>query len=102
MLKFALATVVALTASSAALAADGEHSFTRDGQTYVYTAVDKGDSVVLSGRQVTTGNAFRLVVRGDTITGESGGVPVSFHKDGAQAAVARVAATTAPVQVSAR
>jgi len=100
MMKFALAAVVALTATTAAVAADGEHSFTRDGQTYVYTAVDKGDSVVLTGRQLTSGNDFRLVVRGDTISGQSGGVPVSFRKPGAQAAVARVANT--PLQVSAR
>ncbi len=100
MLKFALATVVALTATTAAVAADAEHSFTRNGQTYVYTAVDKGDSVVLSGRQLASGSAFHLVVRGDTITGQSDGVPVSFRKEGAQAAVSRVA--SAPVEVSAR
>jgi hypothetical protein len=100
MMKFALAAVVALTATTAAVAADGEHSFTRDGQTYVYTAVDKGDSVVLQGRQLTSGNTFRLVVRGDAISGQSAGVPVSFRKSGAQAAVARVA--NSPVQVSAR
>ncbi|CAN5556754.1 hypothetical protein BH09PSE4_BH09PSE4_09620 [soil metagenome] len=98
MFKTILATVATLTFSTAAHAAP-ERSFTRDGETFVYTATDLGDRVILAGHEVSSGTAFRLVVRGDNVTGMSGGVPVSFRKVGAQAAALVVAERT---EISAR
>jgi hypothetical protein len=80
---------IALIASLAtpAFASDKpvEKSFSRDGNTYVYTTVAKTDRVVISGRRFPEGSAFQLVVRGDQVTGFSGGEPVSFTYKNAQA-----------------
>jgi hypothetical protein len=85
MLKtfFAAAALLAATVSPA-LAKDGSsHTFTRDGETYTYKTIDKGDHVLISGRR-QSGSAFELNVRGDQVTGVSGGVPVSFTVPNAQ------------------
>ena len=80
---------VALIASLAAPAFAGDKSaqktFTRDGETYVYTSVAKANRVVISGTAYPEGSSFELVVRGDTVSGVSGGVPVSFTVKDAQA-----------------
>jgi len=62
-----------------------EKSFSRDGATYVYTTTAKPDRVVIAGRRLPEGSAFELVVRGDKVTGFSGGEPVSFTYKNAQA-----------------
>ena len=80
---------IALIASLAtpAFASDKpvEKRFSRDGNTYVYTTTAKPDRVVISGRRFPEGSAFQLVVRGDQVTGYSGGEPVSFTYKDAQA-----------------
>lgn len=99
MFKTILAATAALTLATGAFAAAPQRTFSRDGATYVYTATDLGNRVILAGREVTSGTDFRLVVRGDQVTGVSGGVPVSFRKPGAQAAVAQAASL---IEISAR
>lgn len=54
-----------------------ELSFQRDGETYVYTKTEKAGRVILDGR-FPTGDRFRLVVRGNEVTGTAGGKDVSF------------------------
>ncbi len=85
MLKTVFAATALLAATvSPALAKDGaSHTFTRDGETYTYKTIDKGDHVLISGRR-QSGSAFELNVRGDQVTGVSGGVPVSFTVPNAQ------------------
>jgi hypothetical protein len=60
-------------------------SFQRDGETYVYTKVQKADRVVLTGHRYPSGVAFDLTVRGGWVTGTSDGVPVSFTMPPARA-----------------
>ncbi|WP_010183813.1 hypothetical protein [Sphingomonas sp. PAMC 26605] len=86
MLKTVFAATALLAVSvSPAFAKDGaSHTFTRDGETYTYKTIDKGDHVLISGSR-QSGSAFELNVRGDQITGVSGGVPVSFTVPNAQA-----------------
>ena len=94
MFKTLLAAATAVAAiSSPAFAKDAgpERSFTRDGQTYVYTVVSNGKRVVISGRHYPSGSDFELIVRGDRITGVSGGQPVSFKVPNAQAKLAPTA-----------
>ena len=55
-----------------------EHTFTRDGETYVYTSTDQGGATLLVGRAYPSGRDFTLTVRGNRVNGYSGGVPVSF------------------------
>jgi hypothetical protein len=85
MLKtFFAATALLAVSVSPAFAKDGAtKTFTRDGETYTYKTVDKGDHVVISGRR-QSGAAFELDVRGDQVSGISGGVPVSFTVRDAQ------------------
>jgi hypothetical protein len=87
MTKLFLAAALIASLATPALAGgkQGEKSFSRDGQTYVYTTTAKPDRVVISGRRFPEGSAFELVVRGDQVTGVSGGEPVSFTYKDAQA-----------------
>ncbi|WCM29539.1 hypothetical protein NDN01_11920 [Sphingomonas sp. QA11] len=94
MTKTFLAAAAMLAAFSApAFAKDSapERRFTRDGQTYVYTMVAKTNRVVISGRRYPSGSAFELTVRGDQVSGISGGEPVSFSVKNAQAKLTPVA-----------
>lgn len=80
---------LALT-STAALAQPGERRFTHDGRTYVYTtAVEKGRKVI-TGRELPSGETFRLVVAGDRVSGVSGGQTVSFTTAAARGAAGGV------------
>ncbi len=82
---FAAAALLAVTASPV-FAKDGKsRTFTRDGETYTYTTVTKGDHVLISGVRRSTGTTFALAVRGSRVTGVAGGVPVSFVVPNAQA-----------------
>ncbi|QNA86748.1 hypothetical protein G4G27_03205 [Sphingomonas sp. So64.6b] len=71
---------VSLMTPAAASTADesSKRSFTRDGETYVYTATEKDDHLLLVGHSYPSGSSFRLVVRGDHVSGRAGGQPVSF------------------------
>jgi hypothetical protein len=91
MLKFVLTAAVIAGAAAApafadtavaetALADTGSQprTFTRNGETFSYTQVAKGDQVAIDGRNLTSGSTFHLVVRGKRVSGVSSGVPVSF------------------------
>jgi hypothetical protein len=73
----ATALIFALSAPAFAKDASEQRSFTRDGETYVYTAAVKGAATILAGRS-SSGRTFRLTVRDGHVSGTSGGVPVSF------------------------
>ncbi|GHH12363.1 MULTISPECIES: hypothetical protein [Sphingomonas] len=81
---FAATALLAATVSPALATDSASHTFTRDGETYTYKTIDKGDHVLISGRR-QSGSAFELNVRGDQVTGVSGGTPVSFVVPNAQA-----------------
>ena len=94
MTKTLLAAAALLaTLSTPALAKDQAQTrkFTRDGQTYVYTVAAKANRVVISGRRFPSGSAFEFAVRGDQVSGVSGGEPVSFTVKDAQAKLTPVA-----------
>ena len=74
----AAALILAFSAPALAKTASDQHSFTRDGETYVYTSAVRGDATTLTGHS-TSGRTFRLTVRDGHVTGISGGVPVSFE-----------------------
>jgi len=74
-----LAAVAAALTSTIGMAHEGQRMFTHDGQTYVYTVTDAHDRQVLSGHRYPSGAPFRLVVRGDRVSGTANGVPVSFR-----------------------
>lgn len=78
MLKSIVTAAVLLTATAApALAAEPE-SFTRNGETFVYTKVSTNDQIILDGLNKTSGGSFHLVIAGGRVTGVSNGQPVSF------------------------
>lgn len=64
---------------SVVLAQPGQQRFTRDGVTYVYTVKAANGRQVIEGHRLPSGSAFRLVVSGNHVDGESGGQPVSFR-----------------------
>ena len=79
MTKFLTAAILAAIAIPAVASAEApKRSFTRDGETFVYTSAVKGDKTVLTGRAYPSGRDFALTVRGNRVRGFSGGVPVSF------------------------
>ena len=80
---------LALT-STAAFAGTGESSFTKAGNTYVYSTKTEHGRTVISGRQLPSGERFRLVVDGRRVTGESAGQPVSFRTETARGAAGGV------------
>lgn len=81
MKKFLLPSIL-LVASFAAPAfakdAPAEQHFTRDGETYFYTTAVKADRKIISGRSFPSGASFELTVRGNRVTGVSGGQDVAF------------------------
>lgn len=82
-----LATIAAALTSTIGMAREGERTFEHDGQTYVYTTTVANDRQIITGRRFPSGAPFRLVVRGDRVTGTAGGVPVSFRTAEARGAV---------------
>lgn len=88
------ATALLAVAVSPAAAKPATGTFTRDGQIYSYSTRDLGDHIEISGRNRSSGGAFRLDVRGDEVRGISNGVPVSFTMPGAQAKLAGAAIAT--------
>ncbi len=92
-------TLLILTAAAAALtssigvAAEGRQSFVHDGSTYVYTSSVQAGRQVIDGRRLPSGQPFHLVVKGDRVSGTSGGVPVSFKTKEASGAAGGIAAT---------
>lgn len=81
----AAALIVAISAPAFAKDTAPQRKFTRDGQTYVYTMVTKANRVIISGRRYPSGSTFKLIVRGNQVSGFSGSEPVSFTVPNAQA-----------------
>ncbi|MDF0489039.1 hypothetical protein PX554_12925 [Sphingomonas sp. H39-1-10] len=69
-----------------------QHTFTRDGDTYVYTTKQVAGRTIISGRVLNTGDTFELAVRGNRVTGFTGRREVAFN---VPAASARAVASTA-------
>jgi hypothetical protein len=96
-IAFAAAAAALLTAGAAS-ARDTEvtkEQFVHDGNTYVYTTKTVGDQRIIDGRSYPAGTGFHLVVRGEMVTGTTGGVPVKFR-------VASARGAAAPIAVAAR
>lgn len=75
MIKTILAAALVLS-PAAALA--GEHGeFVHEGTNYVYTTKQKGEATVIEGRS-SRGEPFRLLVRGDRVTGTYNNHAVRF------------------------
>lgn len=73
--------LIAAAAAAIAFAAPAfakERVFTHEGVTYAYTAQPQGDALVLEGK-ASKGGKFRLVVKGDWVSGYAGGARVSFR-----------------------
>ncbi|GAA0668484.1 hypothetical protein FHT00_000311 [Sphingomonas insulae] len=81
-----LAAAAAALTSTIGMARGAERTFEHEGQTYVYTTTVANDRQVISGRRYPSGAPFRLVVRGNRVTGTAGGVPVSFRTADAKGA----------------
>jgi hypothetical protein len=75
--KFLIAAVAA-TVAFAAPATAKERVFIHEGVTYAYTATPAAAGLVLEGK-ASTGGKFRLVVKGDWVSGYAGGARVSFR-----------------------
>lgn len=86
-LLFATALIAAIATPAIASDTPVKRRFVRDGETYVYTIAKKTDRVVLTGRRFPADSAFELVIRGDRVTGTSGGVAVNFTVPDAQASI---------------
>ena len=69
-----------------------QQSFVHDGSTYVYTTKFVEGRRVIDGRSYPSGTGFHLVVRGEDVTGTSGGVPVKFRVASARGAAIETAA----------
>ena len=66
---FASAALLLVTAAPAfAGEKPTEITFQRDGETYTYTKTEKDGLVILKGR-FPTGDRFKLIVRGNNVTG---------------------------------
>lgn len=84
------AAAAALTSTIGMAAERVEQRFVHEGRTYVFTTRQVGDRQVIDGRNYPHGSTFHLVVRGDTVSGMSGGVPVSFKTRAATGAAAGI------------
>ena len=75
--SLALATIAIAAPAVAHAGTDSEvRHFTRNGVKYQYTSVVEGNREVLSG--TADGVPFRLVVRGNSVSGYNGSYPVEF------------------------
>lgn len=79
------ATLFAAVSTPAFADTAPQHTFTRDGDTYVYTTQQVADQTVISGRVLNTGDTFRLSVHGNRVSGVSGRREVSFEVPAASA-----------------
>ena len=86
------AAAAALT-SSIGIAAEGKQSFVYEGDTYVYASTVQDGRQVIDGRRFPSGQAFHLIIKGERVSGVSGGVPVSFKTREATGAAGGIAAT---------
>lgn len=77
MIKKIITAALVLLAAVPAVAAEPAQRFTREGVTYVYTTKVAQGRTVITGR-ADGGSTFRLVVKGNRVSGTSGGLPVAF------------------------
>ena len=77
MTKFLFAAAAA-TLAFAAPATAKERVFTHEGVTYAYTATPASEGLVLEGK-ASKGGKFRLVVKGNWVSGYAGGARVTFR-----------------------
>lgn len=91
-----LAAAAAALTSTIGMARDADQStqqsFVHDGSTYIYTSKIVAGRRVIDGRRFPSGTGFHLVVRGDQVSGTSGGIPVAFHVASAKGAALEIAA----------
>lgn len=85
-----LAAAAAALTSTIGMAQEGQRTFKHEGQTYVYTTKVLKDRQVIAGRRFPAGTPFRLVVRNGYVSGQAGGVPVSFRAADAKGAVQNI------------
>lgn len=78
MLLTISATAAVLAGSPAIAGESAETRFEHDGYTYVYKAEETKGRKVITGRRYPGNAVFRLVVKGDRVSGLSDGRPVSF------------------------
>jgi hypothetical protein len=82
MRTIAILAATALTALTATIgmAREPEQRFTYEGKTYTYTSTTAaGGRQIIEGHRLSDNTRFRLIVRGDRVTGMSGNTPVSFN-----------------------
>ena len=72
-------TVAALLAAPAVAQANEAREFSHEGVNYAYTTEQKGKATVISGNS-SSGVPFRLVVKGDRVSGTYNSRYVSFTK----------------------
>lgn len=72
------ASIFAAIATPALAETSPQHTFTRDGDTYVYTTRQVAGHTVISGRVVNTGDTFKLNVLGNRVTGVLGQRDLAF------------------------
>jgi hypothetical protein len=72
------ATLFALLSTPALAETAPQHTFTRDGDTYVYTTRQIANRTVISGRVLNTGDRFEFDVRGKHVTGFTSRSEVAF------------------------
>lgn len=78
MIKYCLsAALLSLAVISPANAKSESTTFEHEGVSYTYKVTTFGDKRVISG-YATPGAPFRLLVAGNTVSGTSNGLPVSF------------------------
>lgn len=81
MIKFVL-SLTAAAALAAPLLADPSGqpiSFSRDGVSYVGTVTERDGAQIISGHEVASGNAFRLVVKNGWVNGTYGERMISYR-----------------------
>lgn len=81
MFKTVLAAAAVLTPAfvPAVVLANETREFSHEGTNYSYTAEQKGDATVIAGTS-SSGAPFRLVVKGDRVSGTYNNRYVSFSK----------------------
>ena len=92
-IKIIAAAAAALT-STIGMAGAPQQRFVHEGSTYVYTSSQQDGRQVIDGRRYPSGQAFHLIVRGNRVSGMSGGVPVAFKTTEAAGAAGGIAAVS--------
>lgn len=93
MRKILIASFTLLSLTPVLAAAQEPVRFVRDGVQYEYVTLDRADgSRVITGRNLSTRQSFKLVVRGRDVSGTFGSSEVAFRAP-AVAAQTRIASS---------